>query len=244
MFLNAQTEEINYFLPSEDNIFNQSDLIFEGNLERCVATYNAKGNGYYNDIYSIYEYRVRKVYKGDISLAGSTILMVFKGGVLGDENFPWDSRFNDDSRIIIPEQKEKGIPSIPLGTFSPAIIFSVNSDYPDDENSKYFQEKKYRILDKIFVQDDYVASFKEIPFSDVVEMHNWMKQFNGYNFAEIKMERKPKQNWVNGAELEADILDTEFYENQKKIMNSINNEALIEIEKDSKKKNKKIKIKL
>ena len=236
-FSNAQNnEKHNYYLPSETNIFNQADLVFEGNFIRCVATY---GTGFFDSTYGISEYRVAKVYKGDMSLAGGTILMVSKGEMLGAENFPWDGDF-DDLQIVIPEQKEKGIPSISINTFSSKIFFSVNSDYPDDENSKYFQEKKYAKLDEVYVSGDYVASFKDLPFSDVVEMHNWMKQFNGYNFSDIKMERKPKQGWINGAEQDAIILDSEYYENLKQRMDSINKGTTIEIEQDSKKKEQEI----
>jgi hypothetical protein len=230
-FANAQTnEKHNYSLPSEDNIFNQADLVFEGNFIRCVATY---GTGFFDSTYGISEYRVGKVYKGDLSLAGSTILIVSKGDMLGAENISWGK--GDDLQIVIPKKKKKGIPSLSFGMFSPNIIFAVNSDYPDDENSKYFQEKKYKILDDIAISNGYVASFQDLPFSDVVEMHHWMKQFNGYNFANIEM-RKPQRGWINGAEQDATILESEYYENLKQRMDSINNGTTIEIEKDSKKK--------
>jgi len=232
--LYAQNNENNkYFLPPNDNenIFNQATLVFEGNFMRCVATYDTKGKGKLDDTYGIYEYRVGKVYKGDPSLAESTILIVRQRAALGDENILWNEIHH--SQIAFPHPMAKGSVDI----FSPAIYFLVNSDYPDDENSKYFKEKKYAFLDKVYVEGYYVAAFKDLPFSNRVELHHWMKQFDDYAFPDWEpKEWKPGPNWVNGAEQGASVFESECYKNLQIQMDSINNGTTTEIEKEIKKK--------
>jgi len=228
--LYAQNNESDYQLPIFDkDIFNKSELIFEGSFVKCVATYATEGYINFDNTYGIYEYQVGKVYKGDQSLVGNTILIVKRGEMLGSENI----QFDHHTQILFPHPMEE----ISFDIFTPSLHFLTTSDYPDDENSKYFKEKKYVILDKVMFGRHYAAPSKDYPFSNRTELHHWMKQFDGYAFPDWEpREWKPGPNWINGADQDASVLESEYYKNQQIFFDSINNETMNEIEEEVKKK--------
>jgi hypothetical protein len=74
-FLYAQTVENkqnpNKIPRTNEDFFTQAEFVAEGYFFKCVATYDTKGNGKREDFFAIVEYKIKKVYKGDISLAGN-----------------------------------------------------------------------------------------------------------------------------------------------------------------------------
>jgi hypothetical protein len=125
LFLCAQSEnrEIDTPLPNED-FFNLSELVIEGQPWKIVATYDTKGNRNREDIYYIEAITVLKVYKGDQSLQGSTIYITNKGGVLGEENVP----FEPDHAHFVPNIFWENGVLCGVGNITPKIYFLVSSD--------------------------------------------------------------------------------------------------------------------
>jgi hypothetical protein len=233
--LYAQTNENN---STNENIFNQAELVFEGNYQGIVAAYNPNNN--FDDGHRIEVYKVKTVYKGDQSLTNGTVYIIKKGGNIGIEKLEFSKYENFDKIEWVgytpPQLYEKGIRNVT--PVSPRILFLKNSNDPDDitsnyseETSNYANQKKYILIDELYVWNNISAGINGLAFSNSSELHNWMKQFEGYAFPDWK----PGLNWVNGNEQDTSILDTEYYENLKIIMDSINNEIIIEVEKDKKK---------
>ena len=186
-FLYAQTavNQQNQQLSNED-FFNQAELVFEGNLVKCVYTYNPNGTKKNEDTYGIVVYDVRKVFKGDSSLERKTVYITRKGIGLGAENTIWATPgATEEIAIITPLLEENGIPGV-IST-SPAIFFLVTSDFPDDENSKFFLEKKYKQLPgRLHVYDNKAVGLNNLVFKNREELHNYMMQFRGYRIPEPK----------------------------------------------------------
>jgi len=232
-FIYAQNNSNNAPLTNED-FFTKSDLVFEGYFIKVVATYDTKGEGKFDDIYTIAEHRVEKVYKGDPSLAGNTILIVYQGGTLGEEKIDWG---NVEYGNVLPMRfKDRGIPAI--NATSTSIFFLINSDLPDDENSIYFRERKYKLIDpygRIYTWGNSTGGLGTFDFQNREELYNSMRQFEGYTCPEAQ-DWKPGLHWVNGAEQGTSVLESEHYKNLQVKMDSLNNKPIIGIEKDIKKK--------
>jgi len=187
IFLYAQPEknENNTYLSNEE-VFQQAELVFEGNYLKFVHTYNPLGTSNEEDTYGILSFQVQKVYKGDRNLEGGTIYVTHRGTLLGYEK----SRINnlddiEELAFITPFLKENGIPGITSG--STALFFLVHSDFPDDENSKYYQYQKYKSLGNrynLYVFENKFAGLNNLAFKNRDELYQYMKQFEGYNTPE------------------------------------------------------------
>jgi len=217
-FLYAQNEkkQQNQQLSNED-FFNQAELVFEGNLVKLVHTYNPNGTKRNEDTYGIVVYDVRKVFKGDSSLERKTVFITRKGVGLGGENTIWATPGEIEERAIsTPFLEENGIPYV-VST-SPAIFFLVTSDYPDDESSKFFFEKKYKLLPNwLDVYGNKAAGLNNLAFKNREELHNYMMQFEGY--------RIPKPDPL--PEKQMDSVMYEMFERSRAIMDSVYKAAMM-----------------
>jgi len=241
VWANAQTVE-NTPLSNEE-FFNQAELVIEGQFLRLQHTYNLKGTSNYEDGFEIRTVKVIRVYKGDQSLVGDTLYIASQGGLVGQEK-SYDVGFTyggDRPSLLI----ENGI-SGGINMFTPAIYFLVASDLPDDKNSKFASRNKYKYLkkysedmkyNKMFVLGDKVLGLNNLVFHNRTDFYNYMKQFRGFTVQEIPNEPKESEpKWINGAESNGAILDPERYEKMKVLMDSIQNEADKTQKKHSKKK--------
>jgi len=111
--LHAQNNSNNIPLSNED-FFNQAEIVFEGFFIKTVATYNPRGNNNFDDTYVVSAYKAQKVYKGNHIFAGDTLYIVFKGGLLGSEKTYPGSKINTsgDLPVIITEEIQYFIPDI------------------------------------------------------------------------------------------------------------------------------------
>jgi len=142
-FLYAQNNTNNIPLTNED-FFTQAELVVEGNFIRVVATYDTKGNGKHEDCYRISAYKVHKVYKGKHYSDGDTIYVVDKGCTLGEENIVENP--NENVSFYYPWVLSKNhIDCGIVNQYSTRIIFLVNSDFQEDEDSKYILKKNTSI---------------------------------------------------------------------------------------------------
>ena len=196
IFVNAQNnEQNNPTLPSEDNIFDQADLVIQGTYRGTVAAFNPMGIYNFDDGYRIEVYKVSTVYKGAQTLTNGTVYIVKKGGWIGIENSVF-SKYENFSNLewrsyTPPQLYEKGIRDVtPL---TPCIIFLKSSNNPDDKienysesTSNYAYEEKYTFIDEFYDGDGCIASVSGLAIPTPTGLHNWMKQFNGYNFADWK----------------------------------------------------------
>ena len=66
--------------------FNQAELVVECSFIKVVANCNTRGTREPLHNLALVEYRVRRVYKGDQSLAGSIVYIIENGWNLGVEN--------------------------------------------------------------------------------------------------------------------------------------------------------------
>ena len=232
-FANAQREIIPP-LPSNEECFNQAEVVFEGYFIKIVEGYNLKGTDRFDDGYNIRAYKVLKCFKGSYT-EGDTIYIVKPGGRPGIEK-EYEERIN--SNVIMHERaqfleifSEKGIHYAHYNT-SPAIFFLFPSDYPDNENSKYFSYNKYKTLPgaALFVCDSIVAGLNDLFFWNREDFYNYMRQFRGFTVPETLKEPE------NGTESDGTILDSEHYENRIVLPDSTPNETDKEQKKQSKKK--------
>jgi len=193
IFLYAQNTESNpYNLPlSNEEFFKQSEIVFEGYFIKIVAGYNLKGTGIYYDGYRIAAYKVQKIYKGAQFAEGDTIYITHKGGRPGMEN----NTYNDDSNYIPGVLSKNGIDWVPkLG--SPTIYFLINSNFPDDENSKYSSYKKYIVKEIMHICGNTIIGLNDLIFKQREDFYNYMRQFEGFKVPEPAPQpvKQPEKN--------------------------------------------------
>ena len=222
-FLYAQTavNQQNQQLSNED-FFNQAELVFEGQFLRPVHTYNLLGTSKEEDNYTVATFKVNRVYKGDISLEGKTIYTTERGGILGSENsIFWEIEL-EEIVVITPFLKENGIPGATRS--SPTIFFFVASDSPDDENSKFFLEKKYKKLPGgLLVYNNKAVGLNNLVFKNREELHNYMMQFRGYRIPEPEppsLEEQMKKRVSDSLRYEVNL-------RTKTILDSLHNAAMM-----------------
>jgi len=200
-YLSAQSEKTeNNATLSNEKVFKHAELVFEGFKQRLVYTYNPLGNLKNEDTYAITSYYVQKVYKGNHALEGTTIYITCKGADLGIENYiAFD--YLEERAIGTPFLKENGI--LGITSTSPAIFFLVYSDFPDDENSIYFQYEKYKSMGhrfNLYVNDDKFAGDNNLAFKNREDLYRYMKQFEGY--------RTPEPALLPEKQIEKELNDT------------------------------------
>jgi len=215
VLLNAQTKEqfyeqlykqIHGGLSNED-FFNQSELVVEGRMLKIVDTYDAIGNGDEEDFYSILPIKVQRVYKGDQSLTGDIVYTVCKKNEIGAyfPCYPVKQEqkifINGDDTIKITVDREEmyigpavlrqnGIDG-GVGFDTPSIFFLGTSNFPDSKNPKYSSYKKYKFLynedSRLWVLKSDITGLitkilglKNLVFNTREELYNYMKQFEGY----------------------------------------------------------------
>ena len=199
-FLYAQINEYEKERPfapdrSNEECFQQSEIVFEGHLITTVATYDPSGTGIWKA--GIWEeclrteaYKVQRVYKGIQYEPGDTIYITRRGGYIGLENVVKkyegpDARRSSVSPYIFSKYK------IPCGDngYSPKIFFLVSSDFEEDTTSPYFSYKKYKFLDKdyvvMYVCGSVVAGLDDLVFWNRRDFYDYMKQFEGFRVPEI-----------------------------------------------------------
>jgi len=233
-FIYAQNNSNNTPLTNED-FFTKSDLVFEGYFIKVVATYDTKGEGVYDDIYRIAAYKVQRVYKGIQYAPGDTIYVTFQGGVLGEENMV---RNLEEQIVYIPSILWNN--NIAPSECSSYIFFFVNSNFPDDSNSKYFSKKKYKVTVKfseewlypaeLFICGNKIVGLNDLVFNNREELYNYMKQFEGFTVPDLvsSPENKPDKEELNSAVMDStyikireqnrlliDSLEKEFYKEKE-----------------------------
>jgi hypothetical protein len=187
------------FLPTDDNIFNKAELVFEGNFVRYAYTYNTTGNTKYDDNYLISAYQVKKVYKGDQSLLGGQVFIVTQGASFGIEN---DS-FIDASLSFwsTPVLERNGITQA-IHHYSPFIYFCATSDYPDDIDSNFSSYKKYMHFEnnrenKLYIIDDIIFGLDEnLFFDNRLNFYDYIRKFEDYIVPEIDTQPKEDRDEV------------------------------------------------
>ena len=235
-FLHAQTavNQQNQQLSNED-FFNKSELVIEGQYIKIVATYDTKGNEIYDDCYSITAYNVHKVYKGDTSLTGKTIYITKQGALLGWENDTLSRTITTrpNGEIILPMIEDIGYITPPViskngircgvSKYTPNILFLVTSDFPDDKNtnSKYFSYKKYKFIrntirmkgDNImYVCGNIIAGLDDLIFHNREDFYKYMRQFEGFMVPEPE-----KQLEIKNSEPVIDVIHSETDKDKEKL---------------------------
>jgi len=202
----AYYKELHGGLSNED-FFNQSELVIEGKMLKIVDTYDTKGNGDWNDMYSILPIKVQRVYKGDPSLtAGDTVYTVCKKSEVG-KYFPCYPREVEYQEIVIGDNKIKRPVTYEEQYMSPVVLaqngikggvcfntvsifFLATSDLPDSREPKYASHKKYKFLhnedSRLWVWNHEILGLTKILglnnlfFDNHEELYSYMKQFEGY----------------------------------------------------------------
>ena len=256
-FLHAQENTVNKKLTNEE-YFNQAELVFEGFFIRTLHTYNFHGRR--DDSYGIDAIKVRRVLKGDQSLTDSVIYRVFLGTDLGFETYydeRWDTvgnayfytppaSFSGSYELL----KANGIPG-KTSIHNYSVFFLKSSELPEDENSKYFAEKKYQDLEqalvwaqispfsynKLFIcrDEDKVIGLDSLVFHSKVDFYNYIKQFEGYTVPPPPPQ-EPMIKAISADEAKA-TLDPERYEEMLALRDYMYN--IIEKEKEKEKLSKK-----
>ena len=227
--LYAQTNPNNPPRTNED-IFRQAELVFEGNVIKVVATYDIKGKGIYEDCYRIFAYKVHRVFKGDQNLAGDTVYVVAEGGRLGEENIVEFSNENHSSYVPPILSKNK------ISRCTSGIFFLVISDFPDDTTSKYFSKEKYKNvitfgenwlnLITLCVCEDKIVGLNDLVFQSHEEFYEYLMQFERFFIPESVFvpEKEPKRIWINGADLNNAHIDSVHHDKIKILMDTLQNE--------------------
>ena len=218
---------------SNDEFFEQAELVIEGELIWLVHTYTFGDSTNYKDVYGIDAFRVLRVYKGDPSLKDSIIYVARKGVHFGleKEGIPLVSSYTP--KFFVDNGINQGI-----NVFTPSIYSFVASDFPDDETSKYASQKKYKYLSRLYVLGNKIIGLGDLVIHQREDFYNYMRQFDGFTVPEMPKEQEVE--WTNGAELDADILAPECYEKMKILTDSLLNEAKKEKPEDSKKKEQEV----
>ena len=236
-----QNEKNNPNPLSNEDFFNQAELVFEGNFVRVVATYDTKGIGKREDIYRISEYKVNKIYKGAQIITSDTIYVVSPGGLLGEENFMEKYKFEEITYIPWVLSKNNINCGI-VNQYSTCIFFLTASDFQEDENSKYILKKKYKQLKGAMnVCENIFAGLNDLVFSSREDFYKYMTQFDGFSVPElvIQSEKHPHLKEKNGI-----VSDSELYkmhEFHKYIMDSLYNAMMKDTINPIKKKRSEIK---
>jgi len=196
IFLHAQDNTNTSPLTNEE-FFTQAELVVEGYFIKIVATYDTKGNGNFDDIYSISAIKVQRVYKGDQSLMEDTVYVVNKGGVFGSEKlYNHDNKANinnSEISVIIQEDIHYDIPEllwkndcadcVTYNTLS--VFFFTASDLPDyGVPTKYSLHERYKFLlhtnDILYVCENKILGLNDLVFNNREDFYNYMSQFEGY----------------------------------------------------------------
>ena len=250
----SAVEVLEYYVPSVDYgifisdpvrdntpatreaFFTQADLVFEGHFIHTFATYDSKGNLDLNDMYGIQAFKVKKVFKGDLSLEGDTVYAVKRGVALGAEN-PHIYRNLHLSPQFSSYLWENGLRS--YGYFTPKIFFFDTSDFPKNGIPEEYSSVKYKILlndyfGELFVQNEQIIGFDSLVFNKRVDFHNYLKQFEGFIIPELEPEQiwRTAEEWNNIAKEE----NPERFEEMMAKMEAIYKEIGKEKKKESKKK--------
>jgi len=226
VLLYAQTTENNnsnpYNLPlSNEEFFEQAELVVEGYFIEVVAGYNLKGTESYAEGYRIMALKVQKVYKGGQYAAGDTIYVTLKGGRPGMENNTNKSNNHDNESTYIPPVLSKNGITCPPNKYSPFIYFLVPSDFPDDENSKYFSYRKYKSLHKqvMHICGNIIVGLNDLIFRQREDFYNYMRQFEGFTVPELLLQ--PEKQPYNKAEVDSlhkDAIQKKWGDHKKKVL--------------------------
>ena len=211
VLLHAQNTENNnnnpYNLPlSNEEFFEQAEIVFEGYFIKIVATYDATGNGKSEDCYRIFAYKVQKIYKGKQYATGDTIYITHPGGYLGMENNTNKSNNYDNEGSYIPGVLSKNRINCAPKQSSPAIFFLVSSDFPDDKNSKYFSYEKYKYLEGVMhICGNVIAGLNDLVFRQREDFYNYMNQFEKFTVPEPapQLENQTEKKPYNKAEIDS-----------------------------------------
>jgi hypothetical protein len=200
--LHAQTDTNNKPLTNEE-FFTKAELVFEGQQLHVVATYDINGNRNLDDIYSVYAYKVHKVYKGDQSLTGKILYSVGKRGTLGIEKF-----YNYHTHISNKEDEfawydyqniSYDIPDILwendcencFNENTISIYFFTASDFPEiGIPSEFAHHKKYKLLrpiaDALYVCGNKILGLNNLVFHNREDFYSYMRQFKGFTVPELE----------------------------------------------------------
>jgi len=252
-FLYAQNNS-NNAPRSNEEFFTQAELVIEGQFMRVVATYDTKGKGNYEDCYRINAIHVKKVFKGDPSLAGTTIYVVRKGAHLGEEeDYERESVIDGiltvreicDAYFVPGLFSKNGIDS-GVNSFTPSVYFFKTSNLPDDKNSEYFSYKKYVHIEEnkgdsephnfMYVCGDIIAGLDELIFRNREDFYNYMRRFEGFVIPEQNNFPEKQYGKVVSNEAVSDSLRCTHKTELDSIRNLFMKEYLL---KDSKKKKQK-----
>jgi len=180
---------------SNEDFFNQAELVAECSFVKVVATCDSKGNRKLEDILALVEYKVKKVYKGDQSLTGSTVYIIENKWHLGSENSTWITSYIEyfpETNEIVKINIQPAVPRSPIISgievvtpWTPRIFFLTESEYPQTESSeKYTSNKKYKNLkgfeDVLFVERDIIAGLDSLVFKSHKEFYDYIRQFEGF----------------------------------------------------------------
>ena len=194
---------------TNEEFFTQADIVFEGYYLKTVDIYDSKGNDKYNskfeDCYQIDAYIVQRMYKGPKYNAGDIIYIVSQGSFLGaKDNLERYSGIGFDEISIGLSFPKIGV-NCTLDNRLLAIHFLVDSDFPDDVNSKYALYKKYRFLtlfndfsknyySTLFICQDKIIGLDSLAFHEREDFYNYMKQFRGFTVLELPQEEEQLEN--------------------------------------------------
>jgi len=237
-FLYAQTNSNN---RSNEEFFTQAEFVVEGQFMRVVATYDTKGKGNYDDCYRINAIRVITVFKGDPTLAGTTIYVVRKGARLGEEE-DYETEFVIDGfhcvreifeASVVPDLLSKNGINRGVNSFTTKIFFLRTSDLPDEKNSNYFSYKKYVHLEEnkdnsesynfMYVCGDFIAGLNDLVFRSREDFYNYMRRFEGFTIPEYTPKKQYGEMVPN--EIYLDSLQRVY----KVAMDSMNNQFMKEL---------------
>jgi len=212
---------------SNEEFFTQSELVIEGQFTKIVHTYDTKGNGKFEDCIAIEEILVKKVYKGDTSLAGELIYLTRVGTSVGAEKIYSNETWIDEWGIsitseLLPSYRTPKIfyeneINYGVSSFTPKIYFLKRSDLLDDNNTKYHSYKKYMHIYNIlygirsesynymFVCDNInvIAGLDNLIFYNRKDFYDYMKQFEGFNASELVFHYEMTQNERHEAYLDS-----------------------------------------
>ena len=206
VLLNAQEmtwEEFHKILHgglSNEDFFNQSELVIEGKMLKVVDTYDTKGDGKRDDMYSILRIKVQSVYKGDQSLIGDTVYTVCKKTMLTTMFFsyyPREKEYDERGALIIYDVRHTS-PSVFRQNYihggitfdNPCIFFLTTSDLPDSKEPKYSHYPKYKFLNQHEESrlwtwgTEKTLGLNNLVFDTREELYNYMRQFEGYTVPE------------------------------------------------------------
>jgi len=174
---------------SNEDFFIQSELVVEGKMLRIMDTYDTKGDGKRDDMYSILPIKVHKVYKGDPSLmAGDTVYTVCKKTMLTGmfiDYYSGEWEGINKSWACPPVLSHNGIRG-GVSFDTPCIFFLITSNLPDSKDQKYSSYPKYKFLNqneesKLWTWGtEKTLGLNNLVFNTREELYSYMRQFEGY----------------------------------------------------------------